>query len=180
MEKESHLKKTIVQRCFSSREIQVTLALLTVVALLAGVFLQTVSSVIREHYGMGGVFVGAFLIIGYAVIVLLISIFFTHRLVGPFKRIEYEMKLISKGELSRRLSVRSNDDLHVRNFVAYANRFISTFEQMSKDSHAFNAAVSMKLSEISAELSKEKIDCEKLGAELLALQKQVCNSGSKP
>ncbi|MBI5886048.1 MAG: hypothetical protein HZB85_05640 [Deltaproteobacteria bacterium] len=179
MEKEHVFKKAVLQRCFTAREIQITLALLTVVALLAGICLQTVSSVLREHYGMGAVFVGGFLIIGYALIVLLIAIFFTHRLIGPFKRIEYEMKLISGGELSRRLSIRANDDLHVRNFVAYANRFIASFEQMSKDYGALNGVVSARLGEISTELLKENLDCERLKAELLALRQQVRDAGGR-
>lgn len=179
MDKESVIKKVVLQRCFTSKEIQITLALLTVVALLAGVFLQTVSSLLKEHYGMGAVFAGGFLVLGYAVIVVLIAVFFTHRLVGPFKRIEYEMKLISKGELSRRLSIRSNDDLHVRNFVAYANSFIASFEKTSKDYNALNAIVSARLGEISVELSKEKFDCDRLKAELLALQQQVRDVGSR-
>lgn len=165
--------KTRVQRYFAGREMQVTIALLTVVALLAGIFLQTISSLLTAHYGFSVFFLGFFLIIGYCAIVLLIAVFFTHRFLGPFKRIEHEMRLISGGELSRRLSIRTKDDLHVRNFVNYTNAFIASFEKLSKDYNALNSVVSLKLGEASSELSKEKFDCQKLKTELLSLQKQI-------
>ena len=106
-------------------------------------------------------------------IVVLVAIFFTHRFIGPFKRIEYEMKLVAAGELSRRLSARGNDDLHVRNFVRYVNEFIGSFEKMSADYHKLNAAVSASLAKIRAGLSKEGFDCEKLKAEILTLEKEM-------
>lgn len=166
-------RKAFIERCFTAKELQITIALLTIVVLLSGVFLQAVSSALREHYGMGAVFVGGVLVIGYVVIVVLSAIFFTHRLIGPFKRIEYEMKLIAGGELSRRIGIRTQDDLHVRNFVAYANKFIASFEKMSKDYNELNSTVSTRLGDISAELSKEKFDCAELREQLIALQKQI-------
>ncbi|MBI5562438.1 MAG: methyl-accepting chemotaxis protein [Deltaproteobacteria bacterium] len=166
-------KNTIIQRHFAPREVQITIAFLTVVALLAGVFLQSASSAVTAHYGLHTFFTGLFLVVGYVVIVMLIAIFFTHRLLGPFKRIEYQMKLIADGELSRRITVRSKDDLHVRNFAGHANRFISNFEEMSKDYNAMSSLVSKKLDEVSSELSREGCDCKRLRAELLDLQRQM-------
>ena len=83
------------------------------------------------------------------------------------------MKLVAAGELSRRLSARGNDDLHVRNFVRYVNEFIGSFEKMSADYHKLNAAVSASLAKIRAGLSKEGFDCEKLKAEILTLEKEM-------
>lgn len=166
-------RKAFVEKYFCARELQITVAFLAIVVLLAGIFLQVLSSALKEHYGMGVVFVGGVLVIGYLVIVVLIAIFFTHRLIGPFKRIEYEMKMIAGGELTKRIGIRTQDDLHVRNFVAYANKFIDSFEKMSKDYNGLNSAVSTKLGEISAELSKEKFNCVELKAELIALQKKI-------
>jgi len=173
MEKAKVERNAFVEKCFTARGLQITIAFLAIIVLLSGVFLQVVSSALREYYGFGVVFVGALLVIGYAAIVALISIFFTHRLIGPFKRIEYEMKMIAGGEISKRIGIRTQDDLHVRNFVTYANRFIDSFEKMSKDYNELNSSVSIKLGEISAELSKEKFNCAALKAELIALQKQI-------
>jgi signal transduction histidine kinase len=173
MDKQSDTKRTLIQRCFTARELQFTIALLTVIALLSGIFLQALSSALINYYGFHTAVLGVFLVLGYAVIVFLLSVFFTHRLVGPFKRIEYEMKLISKGELSRRITTRANDDLHVRNFVAYANEFIANFEKMSKDYNMLNSAVSKKLDELGAELSRDNFDCVRLKAEIADLREHI-------
>lgn len=166
------LKKSI-KRHFTARELQLTIALLTVIALLGGIAIQTLSSLLVRHYGFSTPFLGVILIVGYVILVAFLAMFFTHRLVGPFKRLEYEMKLMTAGELGRRLSIRSNDDLHVKNFVRYINTFISNFEDMSKEYNRLNSLVSTKLSEIEKELSKEKYDCEKIREELRTLQKKA-------
>ena len=159
--------------CFSSRELQFTIALITVIALLAGIFLQSSAGFLVDYWGLHAVFLGIFLIIGYAMIVVLVAVFFTHRFIGPFKRIEFEMKLVAAGELSRRLSTRDNDDLHVRNFLRYVNEFIGSFEAWSVEHNKLNVTVSGTLENIRKELSKEGFDCEKIKRELSALQKQI-------
>ena len=169
----SKLTRPFKQRYFATRDLQVSVALLVVLALLGGIFLQTFSSALLSRYGSSTPVLGVFLIIGYFMIVVLLAVFFTHRLVGPFKRLEYEMKLISSGELSKRLSIRSQDDLHIRNFVKYNNNFISKFEEMSKEYNRLNSTVEKKMEEIGNELSKKDFDCDKVKAEISALQKEI-------
>lgn len=172
-EDSSKLIKKFHQRYFAARDLQFSVALLVVLALLGGIFLQTFSSAIISRYGTSTPLLGVFLIIGYFLIVVLIAVFFTHRLVGPFKRLEYEMKLISTGELSRRLSIRSQDDLHIRNFIRHTNNFISKFEEMSKEYNRLNSTVVKKMEEINSELSKKDFDCSKVRSEIVALQKEI-------
>ncbi len=161
------------QSCFASRELQFTLAFIAVISLLSGIFLQSFAGFLVSYYALHAAFLGIFLVAGYAVIVVFVAVFFTHRFIGPFKRIEYEMKLIAGGELSRRLSARGNDDLHVRNFVRYVNEFIGSFEDMSAEYGKLNSAVSQSLGKIRAELSKEGFDCERLKASISALEKEM-------
>lgn len=172
-EESSKFLRKFRQSYFVARELQFSIALLAVLALLGGIFLQTASTALINYYGLTTPALGVFLIIGYIVIVVFLSVFFTHRLVGPFKRIEYEMKLISSGELNRRLTVRTKDDLHVRNFVRYTNDFISRFEEMSHEYNKLNSTVSNKLSEISAEIAREDFNCSNVKEEIKTLQKQI-------
>lgn len=167
------LTRSFKQRYFAARDLQFSVALLVVLALLGGIFLQTLSSALISRYGSSTPLLGIFLIIGYFLIVVLIAVFFTHRLVGPFKRLEYEMKMIAAGELAKRLSIRSQDDLHIRNFVKYTNNFISKFEEMSKEYNRLNSTVVKKMDEINAELSKKDFDCGRLKSEISALQKEI-------
>jgi methyl-accepting chemotaxis protein len=167
------LNKRLKQAHFTAKELQLSIAVFTVIALLGGIILQSAATSLINYYGLATPFLGIVLIVGYIGIVVLIAIFFTHRLVGPFKRLEYEMKLVKNGELSRRLSVRTKDDLHIRNFVKYANEFIANFEEMSKDYNNLNSTVDVKLDEITRELSKETYDCEQLKAEVFELQGKI-------
>lgn len=167
------LTRSFRQRYFTARDLQFSVALLVVLALLGGIFLQTLSAALTARFGSSTPLLGVFLIIGYFLIVVLIAVFFTHRLVGPFKRLEYEMKMISSGELAKRLSIRSQDDLHIRNFVRYTNNFISKFEEMSKEYNRLNSTVVKKMDEINAELSKKDFDCERLRSEISTLQKEI-------
>ncbi|MBI1912562.1 MAG: methyl-accepting chemotaxis protein [Deltaproteobacteria bacterium] len=175
MSKDDVLKppKPFKQRYFVARELQFSIALLIVLALLGGITLQALSSALIDYFGLNTPILGIFLIFGYVGIIVLLAIFFTHRLVGPFKRLEYEMKLISAGDIAKRLTIRNKDDLHVRNFVKYTNEFISNFEEMSKEYNMLNSTVSKKIDEITQELAKDNFDCKKLSEELIVLQKQV-------
>ncbi len=161
------------QRFFATRDIHISLAVLIVISLLGGIFLQILSFWLLNDFGLNPVITGILLIIGYGAIVTILSLFFADRLVGPFKRIEYEMKLISNGELDRRLSVRGGDDLHVKNFVRFANVFISNFEEMSLEYNKLNSAISTKMSHLSQEFSKESLDCGRVKGEIEELQKVI-------
>jgi len=174
VQKEGSLKpKLFKQRYYMAKELQFSLALVIVLALLGGIFLQALSSALISYWQLETPFLGFFLIIGYVAIVVLLAVFFTHRLIGPFKRLEYEMKLIKTGNLSRRLSIRTQDDLHIRNFVRYINSFISRFEEMSGEYNRLNSTVMTKLDMVSEELSKGKVHCPGLKEEIDQLRKQV-------
>lgn len=156
-----------------AKELQFSLALVIVLALLGGIFLQAVSSFLISYWELDTPFLGFFLIIGYVAIVVLLAVFFTHRLVGPFKRLEYEMKLVKAGNLSKRLSIRSQDDLHIRNFVRHINSFISRFEEMSAEYNRLNSTVVTKLEVVSEELSRGHSDCASIRDEIDQLRKEV-------
>lgn len=173
-QKEGSLKaKFFKQRYFVAKELQFSLALIIVLALLGGIFLQAASSALISYWGLETTALGFLLIIGYVLIVVLLAVFFTHRLVGPFKRLEYEMKLVQAGNLAKRLSIRSQDDLHIRNFVKHINSFIARFQEMSGEYNRLNSTVSSKLEDISGELAKHKADCPHLRKEIDELLKQV-------
>lgn len=161
------------QRYFAARDLQFSIALLVIIALLSGIFLQTLSTELVRNYGLNAVVVGVLLILGYALLVVLLPVYFTHRLIGPFKRLEYEMKLIAAGELGRRLDIRSKDDLHVKSFINHTNRFISGFSDMSKEYSRLNSAVITGLEKLDAELSKEQYDRDAVRLEMESLLRQV-------
>jgi hypothetical protein len=169
----SHKKTKFGQRYFVAKELQFSIALIAVLALLGGIFLQAASSALIDYWGFRTPLLGGFLILGYVILVIILAMIFSYRLIGPFKRLEYEMKLLAGGDTSRRLSIRSQDDLHIRNFVKYANVFIEKFVKMNAEYDSLNTTVSKKMEEIAVELSKEPFNCEKIQGELRTLQQQI-------
>ncbi|OGQ46415.1 MAG: hypothetical protein A2W63_03725 [Deltaproteobacteria bacterium RIFCSPLOWO2_02_44_9] len=165
--------KRLRQHYFVARELQITIALLVVLALLGGAFLQSVSSALNTYFGFTTPVMTIFLTIGYIAIVAILAIFFAHRFVGPFKRLEYEMKIIANGALDKRLTVRTKDELHVRNFVAYVNEFIENFENMSKDYNKVHSAISIQMADIIKRMEKAQYNPEEIKEAIKTLQKQM-------
>ena len=161
------------QGYFATRELQLTIAVLAILALVGGILLQSLSSSLIQRYGGATPLLGVVLIVGYIAIIVLLAVFFTHRLVGPFKRLEYEMRLITSGDITRRLTVRTKDDLHIRNFVGYANELIASFDEMGTEYKRLNSSVLGKLIEITDKLSKEGASSEELKGEIAVLEQKI-------
>ncbi len=165
--------KPLRHKSFAARELQLSIAVLAVLALLGGLVLQSISKALTTHFGFATPVLGVLLIVGYIAIVVLLALFFAHRLIGPFRRLEYEMKRIAGGEYDRRLTVRNKDDLHIRNFVASANKFLSEFEQMSIEYNKLSSLSMTKLKEIREALESEKIDCVSIKKEIVTLEDKL-------
>ena len=80
-------------KSFAAKELQLSIAVLAVLALLGGLVLQSVSKALTNHFGFATPVLGVLLVVGYIAIVALLALFFAHRLIGPFRRLEYEMKM---------------------------------------------------------------------------------------
>jgi hypothetical protein len=168
-----NISRRFRDRCFVAKELQFSIALLAVMTLLGGVFLQALASALVRRYGFNAAIAGIFLILGYIALVFILSVFFAHRFLGPFKRLEYEMKLIASGEPGRRLSVRAREDLHVRNFIRYTNGFIDSFAEMSREYNNLNGTVTKRLADLTEELSRKDFDCEKVKSEIRELHRRI-------
>ncbi len=149
------LKKKIRQRFFVARELQATIAILVVIALLGGSVLQFASKSITDYMGLNAPYLTVILMAGYIAIIVFCALFFTHRLIGPFKRLEYEMKWVANGELDRRLSVRGRDDFHVKSFISEVNSLIDKCEEMSLDYNKINSALTQCIDDITEKLGSE-------------------------
>ena len=151
------IKKMIRQKYFVSRELQLSIALLVTLVLLGGIFLQSVAAALTEYFEIDSPILGIVMVIGYIVIVAISSIVFSHRLVGPFKRLEYEVKHIRSGELDYRLSVRYKDDLYVRGFIDEVNGMIDEYEDLHISGSALNGELIIGLSKVTDSLSTKNI-----------------------
>ncbi len=166
-------KHKLKQRHFAARELQISIALFIVIALLGGICLQSLSSWLSSYLGLSPSVVTIFLTIGYAGIIVLLTLLFSHRLVGPFKRLEYEMQVVIKGDIGKRLSVRDKDDLYIRNFITNVNVFIDEFEEMSKEYNKMSSLVSSQLGKVVKSTEDEPIDCQKFRKDIEELERRI-------
>jgi len=143
---------------FSAKQLQLSIAVIAVVTLLGGVVLQSVAGWLLTKFDLSLAAYILILVGGYVSLILFLCAIFVYKMVGPFRRLEYEMKLISSGELTRRLSVRDGDDLHIRRFVSNVNNLIGNFEEMSREYNRLNNIVDTKLVEINDDLSNDVHD----------------------
>ena len=121
-------KKFVKQQYYVAHDLQLTLAVIVVIALFAGTVLQSAAAALSSYLGFSVVATGLLLAIGYVLIVAVLAVFFSYRLLGPFVRLEYEMRCVRKGECGRRLTLRDKDDVHVRNFVSEVNGLLEDLE----------------------------------------------------
>jgi methyl-accepting chemotaxis protein len=162
-----------LHRHFAARNLQISVALIIVVSLLGGIFLQSISSILSLYFGLSTTTLSILLIIGYVLIIAFLAALFAYRFVGPFKRLEYEMKTISRGNFGKRLSLRTNDDLHIRSFVTFLNEFIDSFEEMSKEYNKISSTITSHLGEIEKKLDKEPSDCDEIKKNIKDLQRKI-------
>lgn len=71
----------------------------------------------------------AVVMLGYVIVVVFLTTFFTHRFIGPFERLRYEIGMVVAGDYARRLRIRTHDDAYVRAFVEDVNRVIELLEE---------------------------------------------------
>ena len=140
------------QKFFVAKDLQLSIALLTVIAMLGALLLHSLSSTLMNTYHLKTPAIGIILILGFMGIVIVISFFFTHRFVGPFKRLEREMGITTRNSRFADLSVRGNDDLYIRGFIRTLNGFISRAKSNSDEFDELSLDTAGRLSNISERL----------------------------
>ncbi|MEE8329816.1 MAG: hypothetical protein V3R54_07800 [Thermodesulfovibrionia bacterium] len=94
-----------------------------------------------------------FVILAVVSIVIIITLFFSHRLLGPFDRLKKEMELIKSGDYQRRLRLRSKDDKDLQSLITEINSGLDEFEKI----HSSREKLLNELdSELSALLSSDE------------------------
>lgn len=121
-------KKVFRQKYFISRELRISIALIILWSLLVTAFFTYFAKELAEKIGHG---TPLFIIVmlGYVLIIVVLTLVFSHRLIGPFERLNTEMRLIRSGEHHRRLNVRTSDDIYIRAFIKEVNMILEACEK---------------------------------------------------
>jgi len=128
--------KKFRQKFYVARELRFSIALIVLWSLLAVLFFAWIArelndylsrSEIRIEYGFFGFL---FVMVGYGIIVLVLSALFSHRFIGPFERLKVEIRRILSGDISRRLHIRKGDDVYITSFILEVNRVLENYERL--------------------------------------------------
>ena len=112
-----------------SKELRLSIAVMLLWALLITGFFTYIASGLGDKIGSSFILF-AIIMVGYLAIIVSLSIFFSHRILGPFQRLKTELRLIISGNRDRRLKVRKKDDLYMKSFVDEVNNVLNDYEGM--------------------------------------------------
>ncbi|UCD36023.1 MAG: hypothetical protein JSU90_04100 [Nitrospiraceae bacterium] len=119
--------KVIRQKYFVAKELRLSIALIILWSLFVTAFFTYFAKELGEKIGSGNLLF-VIIMVGYIVIIVVLTMLFSHRLIGPFQRLNTEMRLIRAGDYRRRLNVRSSDDIYIKAFVAEVNKVLETHD----------------------------------------------------
>lgn len=169
---EKRKTKSIKQRFFMAKELRLSISLLVIWSLLAGIIFAYLTKELGARIDHG-VFSFIVVFLGYVIIVVVLALFFTHRFIGPFERLKMEIRLILTGNYHRRLSVRDSDDFYVRSFVLEVNKMLDEFERKSFDKEGFRKSIDSELLHVMALIEKEYVSKDKLREALLLFHEKM-------
>ncbi len=165
-------KKKIRKRYFRHRELRFSIALMILWSLLAMAFLTYLTRVLGGKIEPGLFF---FIVVfaGYAVVVVFLTLIFTHRFVGPFERLKMEMRIVLAGDYHRRLCVRNNDDVYIRSFISEVNKVLDELEKTQLFKEEIHANIDSELLEIVSLLENRDVSREELREAITAFHERV-------
>lgn len=164
--------KKMRQKYFVSREIRISIALIILWSLLVTAFFTYFTRELGDKIGHG-TFLFVIVMVGYIVIVVVLTMLFSHRLIGPFQRLKTEIRLIITGEYSRRLSVRNSDDLYIKSFISEVNKVLAELEKMHSYREGVAKHIDAEMIRCLSLLEEPETSKEKLREAFLSFHKKI-------
>ena len=167
-------KKFVQQNYFVTKELRISVALIILWSLLVTAFYTYFAKELGSKIGHGA---GLFLVImlGYVLIVVVLTMLFSHRLIGPFQRLKTEMRLIMSGERNRRLTVRKNDDIYIRSFIREVNKIIDEYEKTHNHREDIMNKMDSEFMGLMTAIEEEAASKEKMRETVLSFHKKLKN-----
>jgi hypothetical protein len=167
-------KKFVKQNYFVTKELRISVALIILWSLLVTALFTYFAKELGSKIGHG---TGLFLVImlGYVLIVVVLTMLFSHRLIGPFQRLKTEMRLIMSGERNRRLTVRKNDDIYIRSFIREVNKIIDEYEKTHNHREDIINKMDSEFMGLMTAIEEEAASKEKMRETVLSFHKRLKN-----
>lgn len=165
-------KKKVRQKYFALKELRFSIAHLVLWALLSVAFFTYTAIEIGGKIERGPAYF-IIVVIGYALIVIILTLIFTHRFLGPFERLKTELKLIRTGSHHRRFHVRTKDDFYLRSFITEINKVLEDLEKISGFKEELHKKIDSELSNIKTIIERKEISKEELTKAVISFNKRV-------
>jgi signal transduction histidine kinase len=160
------------QKYFVTKELRLSIALIILWSLLITAFFTYFAKELSGKIGHGSLLF-VIIMVGYIVIVIVLTMLFSHRLIGPFQRLKTEIKLIGSGDYHRRLNVRNNDDIYIRSFVVEVNKLLDDLEKVHNCKEGMIRQIDSDLIKIISDIEKNEPSKEKLREAVLAFHEKL-------
>lgn len=157
---------------FSFKELRLSIAQMALWSLLAVALFTYLIMELGEKMGRGP-FYFIILFAGYVLIVIILTMVFTHRFLGPFERLKTELRIIRSSNHYRRLSVRNHDDLYIRSFIVEVDKLLDELEKMYSFKKEFSKKIDSELSNMKSIIEKKEISKEELIEAVTSLNKKI-------
>ncbi|GBE06355.1 MAG TPA: hypothetical protein ENH31_06725 [Nitrospirae bacterium] len=161
-------KKKVRTKYFSLKELRLSIAHMVLWSLLTVAFFTYMTIELGEVVEHNPLYIVA-VFLGYAVIVVLLTMIFSHRFLGPFERLKMELRVILGGNYQKRLNIRGRDDIYLRSFVMEVNKLLDHFEKK----HLFCKDLDSELKVLKFLIDREGTSKEELVEAVIALHDKI-------
>ncbi len=173
-------KRSITQKYFVTKELRLSIALIILWSLLITAFFTYFAKELSGKIGHG-LLLFVIIMVGYIAIVIVLTMLFSHRLIGPFQRLKTEIKLIGAGDYHRRLNLRGNDDIYIKSFIQEINKLLDDFEQMHNYKEGLISQIDSELISIISSIEQGDSSKEKMRESVLGFHKKLKSlAGDQP
>ena len=164
--------KKIRQKYFVTKELRLSIALIILWSLLITAFFTYFAKELSDQIGHG-VLLFVIIMVGYMLIVVVLTMLFSHRLLGPFQRLKTEIRLIISGNYHKRLRLRKNDDIYISSFVSEVNNILEEFEKLKRNEKDMIKYMDSELMGIISLIEEGEASREKLREKVLECHKKL-------
>jgi signal transduction histidine kinase len=165
-------RKIIKQKYFIPKEVRLSIALIILWSLLITAFFTYFAKELGDKIGHG-VLLFVIVMLGYLIIIFILTILFSHRLLGPFQRLKTEIRLIVTGDYHKRLRIRKNDDIYISSFVSEVNNILEEFEKLKMNNKDLVTYVDSELIRMISLIEEGDASKEKLREKVLECHKKL-------
>ena len=148
------------------------MAIIILWSLLVTMVFSFFAGKLGEEIGYGPLFF-SIIAIGYILIIAVLTLIFSHRLIGPFQRLKTEIKLVRTGDYAKRLNIRNNDDMYLRTFVEEVNSILDELEKVQDCRERLNGDIENEFSALESAIEKGDATGEELKKVLVSFHEKA-------